>query len=163
MLHDFQSYIGPDSFIILFIYFNFFLITSLKLDLEIGLMTWTTCMISDFKFSTQLISTVFLVGIVVFEVSTQCIRRCLVYRYGIGVIYSLHFDLSLARRSFITDTSVYINYILSITNFCHKMIPIYSISLWCMKVLVLLLSWFEEIMGAFRSYGWNFPTLRGDV
>ena len=67
------------------------------LDLSIGLMSWTTSMISDFKFSTQLISTVFLVGIAVFEVSTQCIRRCLFYRFGNGFFHSLHFDLAFAR------------------------------------------------------------------
>ena len=66
-----------------FIHFDIiFLIMSSKLDLWIGLMKWTTSLISDFKFSTQLISTVFLVGIAVFEVSTQCIRRCLIYRFG---------------------------------------------------------------------------------
>ena len=71
-------------------------------------MTLTTSMISDFKFSTQLISTVFLVGIAVFEVSSQYIRRCLVYRFRNGFFHSLHLDLSFARVQVfsITDASV---------------------------------------------------------
>ena len=71
-------------------------------------MTLTTSMISDFKFSTQLISTVFLVGIAVFEVSTQYIRRCLVYRFRNGFFHSLYLDLSFARVQVfsITDASV---------------------------------------------------------
>ncbi|CAH3157447.1 unnamed protein product [Pocillopora meandrina] len=44
---------------------------------------------ADFKFSTQLISTVFLVGIIVFEVSAQCIRICLVNRFVNGLFLSL--------------------------------------------------------------------------
>ena len=79
----FVSFMDPDLFISFFhSFWYYFLIMSSKLDLWIGLMKWTTSLISDFKFSTQLISTVFLVGIAVFEVSTQCIRRCLIYRFG---------------------------------------------------------------------------------
>ena len=83
-------------------------------------MKWKTSTISDFKFSTQLISTVFLVGIIVFEVSAQCIRICLVNRFVNGLFLSLLFNLSFARIQNLQQKQVYI---LTTPIICRKHLP----------------------------------------
>ena len=132
LLHDFQSYIGPDSFIILFIYFNFFFDNELKTRLR----DWTHDMDNLYDFRFQVLHSV--------DINSVSRRdSCLWSKYSVyqkmpclsiwnwSYLFSAFWFVFGKDSSFITDTSVYINYILSITNFCHKMIPIYSISLCC--------------------------------